>query len=393
MNKPNSHIPMWLLAELTFACPVQCSYCSNPLELSASRKNELSTEEWISVMRQARKLGAVQLGFSGGEPLVRKDLEELIIEAKSLGFYINLITSSIGLTAEKITTLKEAGLGHIQISFQGSNRESNKLLGGTDSFDHKVAMTKEVIKQDLPLGLNFVLHRQNLHQVEEFLTMAQSVGAEFVELANCQYYGWGLHNREHLLPSQDQLIEAERVTNEFREKYKGDMDVFFVAPDYYDDRPKKCSNGWGTTFMTVNPDGEVLPCQAAKVIPGLEFPNVRDHELKEIWENSDLFNRFRGTQLMKEPCASCPEKEIDLGGCRCQALMLTGDATNADPVCSLSPHHDEILRITEKAQRPFREDETRQLIFRNPGNSKKIQKEKSELVSETHLTNSSTQLN
>ena len=377
MESATTYIPMWLLAELTFACPVQCSYCSNPLELSASRKNELSTDEWIRVMRQARKLGAVQLGFSGGEPLVRTDLEELVVEAKSLGYYINLITSSIGLTAEKITALKGAGLGHIQISFQGSNRESNKLLGGTDSFDHKVTMTKEVIAQELPLGLNFVLHRQNMHQVKEFLTMAQSLGAEFVELANCQYYGWGLHNREHLLPSQEQLVDAERVTNEFREQHKGDMDIFFVAPDYYDDRPKKCSNGWGSTFMTVNPEGEVLPCQAAKVIPGLEFPNVRDHELTDIWHKSDLFNRFRGTDWMTEPCKSCPEKEIDLGGCRCQALMLTGDATNADPVCSLSPHHDEVLRITQKAQRPYQEEDIRELVFRNPGNSKKIRAEKS----------------
>ena len=377
MESATTYIPMWLLAELTFACPVQCSYCSNPLELSASRKNELSTEEWVRVMRQARKLGAVQLGFSGGEPLVRTDLEELVVEAKSLGYYINLITSSIGLTTEKIIRLKGAGLGHIQISFQGSNRESNKLLGGTDSFDHKVAMTKEVIKQELPLGLNFVLHRQNMHQVKEFLTMAQSLGAEFVELANCQYYGWGLHNREHLLPSQEQLIDAERITNEFREQHKGDMDIFFVAPDYYDDRPKKCSNGWGSTFMTVNPEGEVLPCQAAKVIPGLEFPNVRDHELTDIWHKSDLFNRFRGTDWMTEPCKSCPEKEIDLGGCRCQALMLTGDATNADPVCSLSPHHDEVLRITKKAQRPYQEEDIRELVFRNPGNSKKIRSKKS----------------
>ena len=376
MESATTYIPMWLLAELTFACPVQCSYCSNPLELSASRKNELSTEEWVRVMRQARKLGAVQLGFSGGEPLVRTDLEELVVEAKSLGYYINLITSSIGLTTEKIIRRKGAGLGHIQISFQGSNRESNKLLGGTDSFDHKVAMTKEVIKQELPLGLNFVLHRQNMHQVKEFLTMAQSLGAEFVELANCQYYGWGLHNREHLLPSQEQLIDAERVTNEFREQHKGDMDIFFVAPDYYDDRPKKCSNGWGSTFMTVNPEGEVLPCQAAKVIPGLEFPNVRDHELTDIWHKSDLFNRFRGTDWMTEPCKSCPEKEIDLGGCRCQALMLTGDATNADPVCSLSPHHDEVLRITQKAQRPYQEEDIRELVFKNPGNSKKIRAEK-----------------
>lgn len=367
---------MWLLAELTFACPVQCPYCSNPLALSASRKNELSTEEWISVMRQARKLGAVQIGFSGGEPLTRPDLVELVAEARSLGFYCNLITSSIGLTKEKIAALKEAGLSHIQISFQGSNRESNKLLGGTDSFDHKMAMTKEVIEQGLALGLNFVLHRQNLHQVEEFLTMAESLGAEFVELANCQYYGWALHNREHLLPSQEQLNEAEKITNTFRENHKGHMDVFFVAPDYYDDRPKKCSNGWGTTFVTVTPEGDVLPCQSAKVIPGLEFPNIRDTELTDIWHNSDLFNRFRGTGWMKEPCASCDEKEEDLGGCRCQALLLTGDATNADPVCSLSPFHDKVTKITESAQRPYRAEETQQLVFRNTSNAKKLKTEK-----------------
>lgn len=371
-NPENPYIPMWLLAELTYACPVQCPYCSNPLALSASRKNELSTQEWITVLRQARKLGAVQLGFSGGEPLVRTDLEELITEARSLGFYCNLITSSIGLTSEKIAIFKQAGLGHIQISFQGSNRESNKLFGGTDSFEHKVAMTKEVIRQDLALGLNFVLHRHNLHQVGEFLAMAESVGAEFVELANCQYYGWALHNREHLLPSQEQLVEAERVTNEFRDQHQGKMEVFFVAPDYYDNRPKKCSNGWGTTFITVTPEGDVLPCQSAKVIPDLEFPNVRDYDLKTIWQTSKLFTGFRGTDWMIEPCKSCPEKEIDLGGCRCQAFLLTGNALNADPVCDLSPFHHKVTEATEAAQSAPAVVESKALLFRNTANAKTL---------------------
>ncbi len=366
----NNHIPMWLLAELTYACPLQCPYCSNPLLLPSSRKNELSTEQWLSVMRQARKLGAVQLGFSGGEPLVRPDLGELIAEATSLGFYTNLITSAIGLDSEKISQFKEAGLRHIQISFQGSNRESNKQHGGSDSFAQKMAMTREVIKQKLPLGLNFVLHRQNLHQVREFLQMAESLGAEFVELANCQYYGWALHNREHLLPGKAQLEEAEKVVNEFRHSHQGSMDVFFVAPDYYDERPKKCSNGWGTTFITVTPEGDVLPCQSARVIPGLEFPNAKGSDLKSIWQTSELFTRYRGTDWMKEPCVSCPEKEIDLGGCRCQAFLLSGDAANADPVCSLSPFHQKVTEVTDAAQRSSTTDGNRALLFRNTSNAR-----------------------
>jgi len=369
---------MWLLAELTYACPVQCPYCSNPMDISASRKNELTTDEWIRVMRQARKLGAVQLGFSGGEPLIRPDLEQLIAEASSLGYYSNLITSAIGLNKEKITAFKAAGLGHIQISFQGSNRESNKLFGGTDSFEQKMMMTKEVINQELALGLNFVLHRDNLHQVKEFLVMAESLGAEFVELANCQYYGWAMHNREHLLPSRQQLQDAEDVTNEFREQYSGAMNIFFVAPDYYDDRPKKCSNGWGTTFITVTPEGDVLPCQSAKVIPDLEFPNIRDHDLASIWKDSALFNSFRGTDWMLEPCVSCPEKELEYGGCRCQAFLLTGDARNADPVCSLSPYHDKVTRVTDVAQQPLDSEDKQPLLFRNMANAKKLRAQKTE---------------
>ena len=373
----HNFIPMWLLAELTYACPVQCPYCSNPLQISANRKQELTTEQWIDVLSQARELGAVQLGFSGGEPLVRPDLAVLIQEATRLGFYTNLITSAIGLDAAKIAAFKAAGLNHIQISFQGSNQESNKKFGGTDSFRHKMEMTGEVIRQEIPLGLNFVLHRQNIHQIGEFLETAELLGAEFVELANTQYYGWAKHNQQGLLPSRKQVEAAERVTNEFRSRHKGNMDVFFVAPDYYDDRPKKCSNGWATTFITVTPEGDVLPCHAAKVIPGLDFPNVKQDKLSDIWRSSDLFNKYRGTNWMVEPCASCPERMIDLGGCRCQALMLTGDAANADPVCSLSPFHDRVTKITDRASGEFDSNEPVPLLFRNMKNAEQFNRDQS----------------
>ncbi len=367
------HIPMWLLAELTYACPLQCPYCSNPLQLPASRKRELSTGEWLRVFREARRLGAVQLGLSGGEPLVRRDVEELIREARGMGFYCNLITSAVGLTREKISAFKDAGLNHIQISFQGSDRESNARFGGTDSFDHKLAMTEEVVRQGIPCGINFVLHRGNIHQVEDFLGLAQSLGAEFVELANTQYYAWALHNRDGLLPTLAQVRAAEAATERFRQRQETAMRVFFVAPDYHEDRPKKCSNGWGTTFLSINPYGDALPCQSARVIPGLEFPNVREMSLNDIWHHSDAFNRFRGTAWMKQPCASCPEREEDAGGCRCQAYLLTGDPANADPVCGLSPHHHVIERAVRRAERIAAQLEPPQdLVFRNPANARRI---------------------
>ncbi len=364
----NAPIPMWLLAELTYACPLQCPYCSNPVELG-KKQDELDTETWKRTLKEARELGAVQLGFSGGEPLVRPDLLELIQYAKSLGFYCNLITSAVGLSEEKVLEFKQAGLNHIQISFQGSEAASNQHFGGSDSFQHKMAMTRAVLAADIPLGLNFVLHRQNIHQVNDFLQVAEDLGAEFVELANCQYYAWALENREALMPSQQQLRDAEAATEAFRQQHQGKMEVFFVAPDYYENRPKKCANGWGTTFITVTPNGEVLPCQSAKVIPGIDFPKVQDHSLKDIWQHSDLFNRFRGTAWMQEPCASCPEKHEDLGGCRCQAMMLTGDASNADPVCDKSAHHHVITAATAAAQAAVNEQP---LVFRNPKNAKAL---------------------
>ena len=231
-------------------------------------------------------------------------------------------------------------------------------------------MTKAVIDHEIPLGLNFVLHRQNIHQVTDFLVMAENLGAEFVELANTQYYAWALHNRDKLLPSQQQLVEAENATNRFRDQHKGNMNAIFVAPDYYEKRPKKCSAGWGTTFITVTPEGDVIPCQSAKIITGLEFPNVKNDSLNNIWEKSDLFNRFRGTSWMTEPCKSCPEKEQDLGGCRCQAFMLTGDAYATDPICDKSPQHDIIEKAIESAQ--IDREESQPLYFRNTQNSKKL---------------------
>ncbi|MGC1508170.1 pyrroloquinoline quinone biosynthesis protein PqqE [Ketobacter sp. MCCC 1A13808] len=374
-------IPLWLLAELTYACPLQCPYCSNPTDFYRSRKHELNTAQWIDVLQQARKLGAVQLGLSGGEPLLRQDLPEILAAAKSLGYFCNLITSAVGLTTEKLDQFKRLGLDHIQISFQGSDRETNHRFGGTDSFDHKLAMTRSVIERQIALGLNFVLHRHNLHQVPDFLRLAASLGAQFVELANTQYYGWALQNRQQLLPTREQLQKAEEQTNDFRKQHPA-MDVFFVAPDYYETRPKKCCNGWATTFMTVAPDGDVLPCQSARVIPGLAIPNVKQASLQSIWHDSAAFNQFRGTQWMQEPCKSCPEKEADLGGCRCQAFLLTGDVHAADPVCELSPQHhlitDFLVQATEKeslstlaSSRPH-SDAVDKIVWRNSRNGKAL---------------------
>ncbi|RKZ47554.1 MAG: pyrroloquinoline quinone biosynthesis protein PqqE [Gammaproteobacteria bacterium] len=376
-NKVNP--PLWLLAELTYACPLQCPYCSNPVEM-ANYKKELSTEDWIRVMREARKMGAVQLGFSGGEPLTRPDLEELIAEARQLGFYTNLITSGIGMDEKRVKGFKEAGLDHIQVSFQASSADLNNFIAGTDAFEHKLEMARAVKKHGYPMVLCFVLHRQNEPYVREILDLAVSLDADYVELATTQYYGWAFHNKEYLIPTREQLANAEIVTKEFQEKLKGKMKIFYVIPDYFEDRPKKCMDGWGAIFLTITPDGLALPCHAARQLPGLELPSVQDHSIDWIWNDSPDFNKFRGLDWMKEPCRTCPEKEKDLGGCRCQAFMLTGDATNADPVCSKSPHHQELVDTVEGigkiAGTP--ELEERPILFRNMKNSRKIIKGESE---------------
>jgi pyrroloquinoline quinone biosynthesis protein E len=361
--------PRWLLAELTYACPLQCPYCSNPIDY-ANYKTELSTDDWLRVLTQARKMGAVQLGFSGGEPLTRNDLPELVKHARELGYYSNLITSGYGLTEEKIIQLKEAGLDHIQVSIQASSQELNDHIAGTASFTHKKEVAHLVKKHGYPMVLCVVLHRENIHQMPEILDMAEELGADYLELANTQYYGWAHTNRDLLLPTQAQFEKAEAIAQAFKEKVAGKMKIYYVVPDFYEDRPKACMNGWGTTFLTIAPDGVALPCHSARELPGLECPNVKDYSIEEIWNESKAFSYFRGTAWMKEPCSSCDEKEKDFGGCHCQAYLLTGDMHNADPVCSKSPHHEVILDAIDSAAKSALSANEKPLIFRNSKNSK-----------------------
>jgi pyrroloquinoline quinone biosynthesis protein E len=343
-------LPLWLLLELTYRCPLHCVFCYNPTEFAATG-TELATADWIRVLREARALGAVQLGLSGGEPLARDDLEPIVAEAHALGFYTNLITSGVGMTEERIRALKDAGLDHIQLSFQDSTRELNDFLSSTRTFELKAKVAELIRRYDYPMVLNVVLHRLNIDHVGEILAMAESLGAEYVELANTQYYGWAWLNRAHLLPSRAQLERAEAITNEFRARAGDRMKIYFVVPDYYETRPKPCMNGLGSVFLVITPDGTALPCHAARMLPGLEFPNVREHGVRSIWYDSAAFNHFRGEAWMKEPCRSCPERSRDFGGCRCQAYLLTGDAANADPVCDLSPHHHLVTEAVAEAER------------------------------------------
>ena len=342
--------PLWLLLELTYRCPLHCVFCYNPTEL-AGIAAELETHHWIRVLREARALGAVQLGLSGGEPLARDDLEVIVAEARSLGFYTNLITSGIGLTEARIAALKTAGVDHIQLSFQDSTRELNDFLSSTRTFELKAKVAALIRKYDYPMVLNVVLHRLNIEHVGEILAMAESLGAQYVELANTQYYGWAWLNRPHLLPSRAQLQRAEAVMQEFRARLGERMRIFFVVPDYFETRPKACMNGLGSVFLTVAPDGLALPCHAARMLPGLDLPNVCASSVESIWYESQAFNRFRGQQWMKEPCRSCPERGRDFGGCRCQAFLMTGDAETADPVCDLSPHHHLVTAAVDQAER------------------------------------------
>ncbi len=361
--------PLWLLAEVTYRCPLNCVFCYNPVDY-AKQHNELTTGEWIRVLREGRKMGAAQLGLSGGEPLLRKDLEEIVEEARKLGYYTNLLTSGIGMTEERIQNLKTAGLDHIQLSFQDSTKEMNDFLSSTKTFDLKNKVAALIKKYDYPMVLNCVLHRLNIDHIEEILNMAEAMGAEFVELANTQFYSWGMLNRDQLLPSEKQLKTAEKITHEFRDRLGNKMKLFFIMPDYYSNRPKKCMNGWGNVFITVQADGTVLPCHVASMLPGINFDSVRNKPLDWIWYKSPGFNMFRGDRWMKEPCKSCPEKENDLGGCRCQAFMLTGDPNATDPVCDKSPHHNKIAEAVLSSQQPRNFEKP--IIFRTDNDSRKI---------------------
>ena len=363
--------PLWFLAELTYACPLQCPYCSNPLDFARVR-DELDTDAWIRVLAEARALGAAQLGFSGGEPLVRQDLEELVAEGRRLGYYTNLITSGVGMDAARIRRLRAAGLDHIQVSFQASDRDLNDLLARTRSFDHKLAMAREVKAKGFPMVLNFVLHRENIDRMGDMLELAHRLEADYVELANTQYYGWALLNRDRLLPTREQLDRARVVATRYQEQFGEKMRILYVIPDYYEGRPKACMSGWGSIFLTVAPDGVALPCQAARQLPGLEFPSVREKSVEWIWRHSPAFNHFRGFDWMKEPCRSCPEREKDFGGCRCQAYLLTGDAANADPACDKSPAHDVVVAATNRAGGQEERTAKVEFVYRNAKNSKSI---------------------
>jgi len=341
--------PFGLLAEITYRCPLHCPYCSNPTEYPPTGM-ELTTADWKHVFDQASELGVMHVLFSGGEPLQRPDLPELVAAARKSELYTNLITSGLGFTRKRAEQLRAAGLDSIQISFQADTESLADSIAGVAAHARKCEAARLAREIGLPLTFNVVLHRQNLERLEGLIDLAEELGAERLELANTQFYGWAFTNKELLLPTRAQLQEADRIAVAAKARLRGKMDVLYVLPDYYGDRPKPCMNGWGRRYLTVNPVGDVLPCPTAGVIESLHFDNVRDHSLGWIWAESEAFNRFRGTEWMSAPCRSCERREIDFGGCRCQAALLTGDPTNTDPACLLSPHRSHLTRIINRVQ-------------------------------------------
>lgn len=337
--------PMGLLAELTHRCPLQCPYCSNPVMLER-RRDELDTAAWQRVFEEAAALGVLQVHLSGGEPAARGDLVELVSTCASLGLYSNLITAGVNIATERLEALEAAGLDHVQLSFQGATPEVTERVSGLrGAHEKKCAFAREVVRLGLPLTINAVIHRANIDQIEGFIELALSLGAERLELAHAQYYGWALENRAALMPRRGEVMAALDRVERARLELKGRLAIDSVVPDYYARRPKPCMNGWGRQTINLTPAGKGLPCHAAETIPGLEFWNVRERSLADIWQNSPAFNAFRGTDFLPETCQRCERIEIDRGGCRCQALMMTGDARQMDPVCEFSPWHDEIQTL------------------------------------------------
>jgi PqqA peptide cyclase len=342
-------IPYALVAEVTHRCPLHCVYCSNALELKGEAA-EMSTDEWLRTLDEAHALGVVQLHLSGGEPLVRSDLEQLVERGRKLEFYSNLITSGIGLSSERAHGLAQRGLDSVQLSVQAADAGVSDRIGGRKAFDEKRRAAESILQAGLPLSMNAVLHRLNLDQVEPIIDLCASWGAERLELANTQYYGWGLVNRDFLLPTRAQLTAGRAVYERKKAELQGKMELIWVLPDYYESFPKPCMGGWGQMHLTVSPDGTVLPCQAAASIKSLQFESVRERSLAWIWRESAAFNKFRGFDWMQEPCRSCDRRFQDFGGCRCQALALTGDAARTDPVCQWSPDHRLVTEAVQRAQ-------------------------------------------
>ena len=345
---PGAACPWALLAELTHACPLHCGYCSNPLELTR-RSRELSTSRWADVMRQAGELGVVHTHLSGGEPLLRLDLEEIVTAAETAGIYTQLVTSGVGLDRARLSALASAGLRSVQLSVQHADPDASDRIAGRRSLADKEKAAALVRAAGLPLGLNVVLHRENLDAIDAVVELGLSWGVDRIELANAQFYGWGLLNRAALLPTRDQLTRAQAAVERWRERLAPDGPALvWVVPDYFDGVAKPCMGGWGAVSLTVTPDGTVLPCPAAASLPDLAPPNVRDHPLTWIWDHSEAFTRYRGTDWMPAPCRGCSRRDEDFGGCRCQSYALTGDPARTDPACRLSPDHALIRTLTEE---------------------------------------------
>ncbi|HEY5744399.1 MAG TPA: pyrroloquinoline quinone biosynthesis protein PqqE [Terrimicrobiaceae bacterium] len=356
--------PIGLLAELTHRCPLHCPYCSNPLNL-IPRRDEVAPEIWERVLQEAAELGVLQVGFSGGEPLLYQALERLVGKAGQVGLYTNLITSGVGLTFAKARALREAGLDTVQVSFQAASADVADAIAGSRAHEKKLMAVAAVCAAEIPWSANVVVHRWNIAQISDMIQLAEKLGAIRIELANTQFYGWAFTNRLHLLPTREQIEQARHVVERERERLRGRLQIVYVLPDYYETRPKPCLYGWGSRSLTINPSGYVLPCQAAEAIPDREFDNVLQKSLAEIWRGSSAFVRFRGTQWMQEPFKSCRFKEIDFGGCRCQAALLAGDASQADPVCEFSPTRRVVDAMLDKIQPDnFRQFDKKTLAFR-----------------------------
>jgi PqqA peptide cyclase len=343
--------PLALVAELTHRCPLHCVYCSNPLELQ-SRSSELPTEVWSRVFREAAEAGVLQADFTGGEPLVRPDIVELVQNARAAGLYVSLITSGLPLDEVKLDLLVDAGLDHFQLSFQGAREETANDISGTKSHQQKLRVLGWLKRYRIGLTLNFVIHRRNIDELEEMLAIVEDSGAGCVEFASVQYYGWAFANREKLLPTRQQLDYCVERLKRAEEELQGKTRILFVVPDYYAKYPKPCVGGWGRKLMLITPSGNALPCHAAPIIPGLRFENVKNRSLREIWEHSEAFQKFRGESWMQEPCKSCDRRAQDFGGCRCQAMLLAGDATATDPVCSLAPRRPKVDAILAQINEP-----------------------------------------
>jgi pyrroloquinoline quinone biosynthesis protein E len=343
-----------LLAELTYRCPLHCPYCSNPVVVPQAA--ELGLEEWFRVLEEARQLGVLQLHLTGGEPLARPDLTPLVARARDLGFYVNLVTSGVGLDERRAAELAHAGLDHVQLSIQDADRAAADEIAGARVWRRKMAAAHMVTALELPLTINVVLHRGNIDRIGSLVGLAAALGADRLELAHTQYYGWALLNRSALLPTPEQIVAAEQAVVQARAVYGDTLEILYVVADYHEPYPKPCMHGWGRRHIVIAPDGRALPCPAAGQIVGLGVDNVRERSLDAIWHHSAAFARFRGSEWMPEPCRSCPRKEVDFGGCRCQAFQLTGDAARADPVCQLSPDHHLVRAVVDAAgaQRPLR---------------------------------------